>query len=111
LASEAAGSGEAAAFDGETLDRMSEAAFKSLYSQLANGNHSDDDSAGCDDAHDQNAGSKIIDGEKDVDCEASWSFVGSDVQHGEDDDVREMARAVVSLGSALFNSDNVLRLT
>jgi hypothetical protein len=100
LASEAAGSGKVAEFDGETLD-----------CQLANGTHVDDDIADCDDAHDQNFGFKIIDGEKDVDCEASWSFVGSEVQDGEDDDVREMARALESIGSEMFNSDNVLRST
>jgi hypothetical protein len=104
LASKAAGSGKVDEFDGATLDRMSKAAIKSLHRQLANGTH-DDNNADCDDARDQNAGSK------DVDCEASWSFVSSEIQDGEDDDAREMARAVESIGSALFNSDNKLRST
>jgi hypothetical protein len=104
-ATEAAGWGEIAEFAGETVDKMSAAAIEGRNSPLAScGNHDDDD-ADCDADDDRNAGSKIVDGEQDVDSEDSWTVVVNEFQNG-DVDEREIARAVEAIGSALFHSDS-----
>jgi hypothetical protein len=106
FSTEAVGLGEIAEFAGETVDKMSEAAIEGRTSPLAScGNHDDDDDADCDGDDDRNAGSKIVDGEQEVDSEASWTVVVNEFQNSNADE-REIARAVEAIGSALFHSDS-----
>lgn len=87
FADEAIGSGDVAAFVGETLDRLSEA-IENLSAEM-------DDYA---------SGSKIVDGDEDAASTGSWSVVVE-----KEDAVivgdEGLARAAEAIGSALFQSD------
>jgi hypothetical protein len=111
FANEAIGSGDVAAFVGETLDRMSEA-IEELNNEMAvkgdlvfanicpNGNNEDDTYA----SDDEVSGSKIVDGEDDEISTGSWSVV-VEKERGVDVTDEGFGRAAEAIGSALFQSD------
>ena len=108
FASEAIGSGEVAAFVGETLDRLIEA-IEDLSSEVDKGDlvyasHTsqiDDDALGIESFE---SGSKIVDGEEDAASTGSWSVVAEKV-HAVILDDEGLGRAAEAIGSALFQSD------
>jgi Zinc finger, ZZ type len=87
FASEAIGSGDVAAFVGETLDRLSEA-IENLSSEM----------------EDYANGSKIVDGDEDAASTGSWSVV-AEKEHAVSVVDEGLGRAAEAIGSALFQSD------
>jgi Zinc finger, ZZ type len=87
FASEAIGSGDVAAFVGETLDRLGEA--------IEDRNAEMEDYA---------SGPKIVDGDEDAASTGSWSVI-AEKENAENMGDEGLGRAAEAIGSALFQSD------